>query len=114
MPEPTCYCWCYQETERIGNMELADKVSLKDRSDSSIGMRRYEVYDGDTHLGWVVKWDHNREWTGFVAATVSHYTESVASQMAHPTYAVKRLGRTRREAVEEITGWLEIYALYGR
>jgi len=91
---------------------LIDRIKYEDRSDASIGMRRYEVFDADgTHLGWVVRWDHKREWTAFVAAGVNYTTSGYASQKAQ-MYAIKRIGRTRREAVDEIASWLEIYALY--
>lgn len=94
-------------------MALIDRIKLENTSDPSIFMRRYNVRDEDgTYLGWVVTFDGHREWKGFVTAEVNDYTRGVASQMARG-YATCKLGRTRREALEEIASWLEIYALYG-
>lgn len=91
---------------------LADRINIWDVSDGSL--RRYNITDadnGDKYLGWVAKFKDESEWVAYVTDDVNAFTRGKASQMAR-TYATKAIGRTRKEAVAEVVGWLEIFALY--
>lgn len=89
-------------------------TKLQKSGDTTIGYRRWEVYDRttDQHLGWVSRFDYNRTWTLHCSAHVNDHTEGVASQAAKPSIWLGDAYATRAEAVDELIIYLEIYCGY--
>ena len=90
------------------------ETTLRNRSDKSISMARYEVYDtnNNRHLGWVTRFDQT--WTAHISAHVNNHTEGVASQLAASSIKLAGDFSTRREAIDEITIDLECRYMYRR